>query len=85
MLTLANRSFNWSRLYPLRRAERHTGATVGALDGIDVELRDFIKASGTRSGVPEEYLDGVGIGRRQQGGMENEWLRSPRPSNQGSR
>jgi hypothetical protein len=44
MLTLANQSFNWSRLYPLRRAERHTGATVGALDGIDVELRDFIKA-----------------------------------------
>jgi hypothetical protein len=26
------------------RANRHTGATVDALDGIDVELRDFIEA-----------------------------------------
>src|SRR6476660_3122736 len=26
------------------RADRHTGATVDALDGIDVELRDFIEA-----------------------------------------
>ena len=26
------------------RADRHTGATVYALDGIDVELRDFIEA-----------------------------------------
>ena len=26
------------------RADRHTGAAVDALDGIDVELRDFIEA-----------------------------------------
>jgi hypothetical protein len=59
---------------------RALGYAMGAY-GAGMSVYSNFLARGHEVVFPKNTLMEIGIGRRQQGGMEKEWLRSPRPSN----